>query len=98
MAAVWAVRPEAVPTSGARRQLIDDLNTSRDHGLEHIEDLVRDWTPRITLRPETIRHYLTCNIHYQLDAECIRAIEALRRLAAEVGALEPLSALPFLEP
>ncbi len=97
VAAVWAVRPEAVPTPNARQQLIHDLNASRDHGLEHIEDLVREWTPRIALSPETVRHYLTRNIHYNLDAACIRAIETFRSLASEAGALEPLAALPFLD-
>jgi chorismate dehydratase len=97
VAAVWAVRPEAVPTAEARRELIDDLNASRDRGLEHVEELVREWTPRIALSAGTIRHYLTRNIHYTLDAECIRAIEMFRTLAAGVGALQPLGALPFLE-
>jgi chorismate dehydratase len=58
VAAVWAVRPEAVPTEQDRGHLLADLNRSRDHGLAHIEDLVREWTPRIALPPPTIRHYL----------------------------------------
>jgi chorismate dehydratase len=97
VAAVWAVRPEAVPTAAARLALIDDLNASRDHGLLHIDDLVREWTPRIALSPDTIRHYLTSNIHYTLDPACIQAIETFRLLAAKVGALQPLAELPFLE-
>ena len=57
---------------------------------------MHEWTPRIALSPDTIRHYLTRNIHYTLDADCIRAIETFRSLAARVGALKPLPALPFL--
>ena len=97
VAAVWAVRPEAVPTAEDRRQLIADLNGSRDRGLAHIEDLVREWTPRIALSPETIRHYLQRNIHYVLDAPCERSIAAFRRLAGHVGVLDPLPRLPFLD-
>lgn len=96
VAAVWAVRPEAVPTAEARRRLIDDLNGSRDRGLAHIDDLVREWTPRIPLSPETIRHYLEHNIHYALDAPCERSIAAFRRLAGHIGVLDPLPQLPFL--
>jgi chorismate dehydratase len=96
VAAVWAVRPEAVPTLGDRRQLILDLNQSKDHGLAHIDDLVHEWTPRIALPPETIRHYLSQNIYYTLDSRCERSIATFRRLAAHVGVLAPLPQLPFL--
>ena len=81
VAAVWAVRPQALGAAAARAQLIDDLNRSRQNGQEHIEDLVREWTPRIALAPATIRHYLTRNIHYELDGACMRAIENFRTLA-----------------
>jgi chorismate dehydratase len=96
VAAVWAVRPAAVPTPEARAQLITDLNQSRDHGLAHIEDLVTEWTPRIAIPPSTIRHYLRHNIHYLLDEACIRSIQTFRTLAAQVNALPPLPTLPFL--
>ncbi len=97
VAAVWAVRPEAVPTPESRARLIADLNTSREHGSAHIDDLVREWTPRIALPPATIRHYLTENIHYALDPACIQAIATFRYLAAQAGALDPLPRLPFLK-
>ena len=96
VAAVWAVRPEAVPTHQARTQLIADLNASRVNGLAHIHDLVREWTPRIALPPATIDHYLRRNIYYQLDHDCICAIELFRTLATRLNILEPLPMLPFL--
>ena len=97
VAAVWAIRREALGRSGMTpSEIIHDLNESRDHGLAHIEDLVRAWTPRIALAPETIREYLTKNIHYVLDADCVRAIELFRRYAAEIGVLPPLPDLAFL--
>ncbi len=97
VAAVWAVRPEAVPTAAARQQLVADLNASREHGLAHIDDLVTEWTPRIALPPATIHAYLTENIHYTLTPDCTRAIERFRALAAESGLLDPLPSLPMLE-
>ncbi len=97
VAAVWAVRPEAVPTRESRAQLVADLNASREHGAMHIEDLVAEWTLRIALPPATIRSYFTENIHYALDPACIQAIATFRYLAARVGALDPLSRLPFLK-
>ena len=68
VAAVWAVRPEALAPSGmTAASLTRDLEQSRDHGLAHIDQLVEQWTPRIPIPSETIRHYLTHNIHYTLD-------------------------------
>ena len=97
VAAVWAVRPEALTSSHITpQQLTDDLQSSRDHGLEHIEDLVRQWTPRIAIPPATIRHYLTRNIHYILAPDCIRTIELFRHYASEADILPPLPRLRFL--
>ena len=97
VAAVWAVRPEALThghTSPAR--LIEDLTNSRDHGLAHIEDLVQQWTPRIPIPAATIRHYLSQNIHYVLDDACIQTIQRFRQYADEFGILPPLPTLRFL--
>ena len=97
VAAVWAVRPEALTSSHiTSRQLTTDLEASRNRGLTHIEQLVEQWTPRIAIPPATIRHYLTQNIHYHLDPNCIRAIELFRQYAAEVDVLPPLPHLRFL--
>ena len=97
VAAVWAVRPEAIPTPAARRQLTEDLTHSRDHGLQHIDDLVRDWIPRIAIPAAAIRSYLTENICYSLDPACIRSIELFRALAARHKILPSLPTLPFLD-
>ena len=88
VAAVWAVRPEALERCGiAREELMANLTASRDHGLAHIEDLVREWTPRLPLSAETIRTYLTRNIHYTLDADCLQAIDRFYKLAAAADVL-----------
>ena len=95
VAAVWAVRPESL-TDISTQQLTADLNASRDAGLAHIDQLVAEWTPRIAIPPATIRTYLTQNIHYTLDDECMRSITLFRSLAAQIGALPPLPALNML--
>ncbi len=95
VAALWAVRPEAL-TDVTPQQLIEDLNASRDAGLRHIEELVAEWTPRLSISPGTIRTYLTRNIHYTLDEDCLRAIRLFRELAAGIGALPALPELNLL--
>jgi chorismate dehydratase len=101
VAAVWAVRPEALsqfkaPSTLTAAQLTEDLEASRNHGLLNIEKLVEQWTPRIAIPPATIRHYLSSNIHYVLNTDCIHAIERFRQYAAEVDVLPPLPRLRFL--
>jgi chorismate dehydratase len=99
VAAVWAVRPEALAPAGlTAQQLIQDLTASRDAGLTHIDQLVTEWTPRIAIGPETIRTYLTRNIHYTLDPDCLRAIQLFRTLAAQINLLPPLPTLNLLTP
>lgn len=93
VAAVWAARPEAIPD---RAQLVADLDRSRANGLARIEDLVAEWTPRISIPASTIRAYLTRNIHYTLDPACLEALHLFRRYAAEIGLLPPLPEVRFL--
>lgn len=97
VAAVWAVRPEALDSAGVTAaRLTADLVMSRDNGLAHIDRLVQEWTPRLEVPAATIRAYLTENIHYMLDAECVKAIEMFRGLAAGIGVLPDLEKLHFL--
>jgi chorismate dehydratase len=97
VAAVWAARPQALGSPGiTAARLVEDLETSRNHGLLNIERLVEQWTPRIAIPPTTIRHYLSHNIHYVLNTDCTRAIELFRQYAAEVDVLPPLPHLRFL--
>jgi chorismate dehydratase len=97
VAAVWAVRPESLGAPGVTAaQLTEDLEASRNHGLLNIETLVEQWTPRIAIPPATIRHYLSHNIHYVLNTDCVRAIELFRQYAAEADILPPLPRLCFL--
>jgi chorismate dehydratase len=88
VAAVWAVRPDALSRCGMTpQQLQDDLITSRDAGLQHVEQLVAEWQPRLALPEETIRHYLTQNIHYTLDEPCLAGIARFYELAETCGIL-----------
>ena len=99
VAAVWAVRSEALAASGlGASQLLHDLNTSRAAGQAHTEELVAEWTLRLPLSANTIRTYLTRNIYYHLDPPCLDAIRTFRASAAALGILPPLPALHLLTP
>ena len=53
--------------------------------LQHLEDLAEEWSARIAVPRETIRFYLTNNIHYLLDEACLRGLDAFYRLPPSVG-------------
>jgi chorismate dehydratase len=85
ISAVWcASRLESLDESITR-----DFISSRDHGLANIDALVTEWAGRLPIPEHTIRSYLTANIHYVLDAECIRGMQEFFRMAGELGILPP---------
>jgi chorismate dehydratase len=97
ISAFWAVRAGALEETGAcATELVRDLQASRDHGLAHIEDLSEEWSARIMVPRDTIRFYLTNNIHYILDEACLRGLAAFYRLAAQCGALPKAGPLIML--
>ena len=90
VSAVWAVRPQAIDAAKLTAgQVTEDFLASRDHGRAHIEDLVREWSPRIAVPAATIRSYLTEHIHYVLDDACLDGMDLFFRYAAETGVLPP---------
>jgi chorismate dehydratase len=64
-----------------------DFVLSRDHGIKNIDSLVAEWSRQLPLSEETIRTYLTTNIHYVLDEECVEGMWGFFRMAAELGVL-----------
>ena len=88
VSAVWGIASSTIASSGLSDESIArDLIASRDHGLAHIGDLVDEWAQKLPIPAETISSYLTDNIHYVLDEECIEGMRGFFRMAAEVGVL-----------
>ena len=85
VSAVWC----AAPAHGGLldETIVADFNRSRIHGLQNIDALVAEWSGRLPIPEQTIRTYLTANIHYTLDQECIDGMRGFFRLAAEAGVL-----------
>jgi chorismate dehydratase len=86
ISAVWAA---GIACSSPLDEVVEDFIRSRDHGLENIDALVAEWSARFPIPEETIRTYLTTNIHYVLDEECLEGMRGFFRMAAEYGVLPP---------
>jgi chorismate dehydratase len=88
VSAVWGTAPksEAMP-SLVDEPVVEDFLKSRDHGLQNIDALAEEWSRKMPISEETIRTYLTSNIHYVLDEECLEGMRGFFRMAAECGVL-----------
>ncbi len=95
--AFWAVRGEALREADPALDLAAVFRASRDHGLEpeSLNQIEREWAPRVSLAPADIHRYLTENIHYQLDTGCLEGLKLFYRYAAEIEALPAAPELRF---
>ncbi len=85
ISAVWCAAPSVPPDPAIARDFIG----SRDRGLANIDALVAEWAVRLPIPEQTIRTYLTANIHYVLDQECVEGMRGFFQAAAECGILPP---------
>jgi len=97
--AFWAVRQAALKDADSSLELAATFQESRDHGLhrENVDRIAREWAPRLGLSESGVRSYLTQNIHYYLDGECLDGLRLFYRYGTEVGALPAAPELHFLE-
>jgi chorismate dehydratase len=97
--AFWAVRREALRDVAPGVDLAATFQQSRDHGLtpDSLNQIAQEWAPRVGLSEDGVRAYLTENIHYHLDANCLEGLQLFYSYAQEYGALPAAPALSFLE-
>jgi chorismate dehydratase len=97
--AFWAVRGEALKEVDPSLDLATIFRESRDHGLQpsSLGQIAREWSRRLNLSEQEVRTYLTENIHYGLDAECLNGLLTFYRDAADIAALPATPQLHFLE-
>jgi chorismate dehydratase len=98
--AFWAVRQNALRDAAASPDLASVFQQSRDHGLEpaNLDQIAREWAPRLGLEESAVRAYLTENIYYHLDAACLEGLQLFYRYASEIGALPAAPEMRFLIP
>jgi chorismate dehydratase len=97
--AFWAVRSAALREADPALDLPTVFRDSRDHGLAPatLDQIAREWAPRLGLTEADVHSYLTENIHYQLDSGCLEGLQLFYRYAAEIGALPAPPELRFVQ-
>jgi chorismate dehydratase len=97
--AFWAVRTAALAELRPGQDLARIFQDSRDHGLEpqNIDQIVREWAPKLKLSEPEVRTYLTGNIYYHLSQDCLQGLELFYSYAEQCQALLSAPELHFLE-
>ncbi len=105
--AFWAVRRHALQENlqnrlsetAATQDLARVFQRSRDHGLElaSLDQIAHEWSPQLKLAEADVRAYLTENIYYYLDEDCLAGLQLFYRYAAEIGALPKAPEMRFVE-
>lgn len=97
--AFWAVREAALAEMQRGLDLAGIFQASRDHGLQAaaLQQIAREWSARLQIKPAEVQDYLTKNIYYQLDRECMEGMELFFRYAAECGAVGQVRSVNFLQ-
>jgi len=95
--AFWAVRQLAL--KNCTLDLAGIFQESRDHGLapENLGLIARIWSARLGLPEREIREYLTSNIHFHLDTDCLQGLQLFYHYAHEAGFLPRVPGLQFAE-
>ena len=97
--AFWAVRAAALRNRAPDLDLAHIFQQSRDHGLEpqNLDQIVKEWAPRLQLSPSDVFTYLTQHIYYQLSEECLDGLSLFYRYGSDCKALPAGPGLHFLD-
>jgi Predicted periplasmic solute-binding protein len=96
--AFWAVRKDAAAESNL--DLTTIFQQSRDQGLQesNLTQIVQQWSVKLGLPKQDAQEYLTRNIYYYLDEDCLSGLELFYRYAHEGGILPRVPTLDFVNP
>jgi chorismate dehydratase len=98
ISAIWGIACSGATAPGglSDESIAADMIASRDRGLAHLDVLAREWAQKLPLSEAAIRSYLSGNIHYILDEECVEGMRGFFRYAAELDVL-PAYELPSIK-
>jgi chorismate dehydratase len=78
--AVWAAR------AGVSKQDPKPFTDSLRFGQEHMDDIVREWYPKLGLSEALVREYLTRNIVFELGEREYAGLQTFLQYASELSA------------
>ncbi|MBI4445138.1 MAG: menaquinone biosynthesis protein [Acidobacteria bacterium] len=76
-------------------ELVQIFYESRRAGLNHIEDIARIYSAKLSVSAGEVRDYLLHNLNFSLDEENLRGLDTFYSLAAESGLISSVRPLEF---
>jgi len=95
--AFWAVRKASLAGLSSDVDVAKIFKQSRDNGLQHLDEIVAAWAPRLSLPAPLVHDYLTRNIDFSLDRENLEGLHLFYRYAAEYKVLPEAPELHFMD-
>ena len=94
--AFWAIRGDIGLWSSVSGEKVDFIEAKRE-GVARTEELADIYSAQLGLPREELISYLTENINYDLDDECLSGLRLYYELAAECGLIEEAREVVFIE-
>lgn len=87
--ALWGLRADRFATSGP------DFRSALEEGRGAVDSIAKHYSTSLGIGTDEIVDYLSTNIHYDLDGECLAGLSRFYDLAAEEGLISEPSPLTF---
>jgi chorismate dehydratase len=93
--AFWAVRAEPLSQDWSSHGI--DFEAAKQEGLAHLADIVAPYSSTLALPEDDLKTYLTRNISFDLDQECLSGLDLYYQLAHQCGLIGKPAEVIFLD-
>src|SRR5438270_932958 len=94
--AFWAVRRAAIAEHADPAQFAAIFQHSRDHGLARLDEIAREWAPRVGISEAEVRDYLSRNLDFTFGEANQAGLELFFHLAQEFNLIPQIRPLELL--
>ena len=95
--AFWAIRTDSRAFGESQDRAAVDFGAAKLEGLDHVQDIAADYSRRLGLPVEELVTYLTENISFDLDYDCLSGLRLYYELAMKSGLIERAAEVRFSE-
>jgi chorismate dehydratase len=95
--AFWAIRADSRAFLESRDGAPVDFAAAKQEGLDNVEQIAADYSRRLGLPLDELVTYLTENISFDLDQDCLSGLRLYYELAMNSGLIERVTEVRFSE-
>jgi chorismate dehydratase len=95
--AFWAIRNDSTAFGERSGRPRVDFAAAKQEGLSHVQEIAAEYSERLSLPEQELLHYLTHNISFELDEDCLRGLRLYYELAEQAGLIEESTEVLFAD-